>query len=111
MAHVYKEQRNSRMHERAIECRIIQYTETHGIYHVVHHSSKRFLCKDPRPVIEQESSEDESENEPDNWKDPVFDIGEKLVESLELPPPAAPQKSRIIEKTSSWGEVFLTIKT
>ena len=104
MAHVYKEQRDSRMHERAIECRIMQYTETHGIYHVVNHSGKRFLTKDPRPVeMKQESSE--SESEPDNWKDPVFNIGEKLVESFEPPnePPAAPRKSKRIEENLELG--------
>ena len=102
MAHIYKEQRGSRMSERAIECRIMQYTETHGIYLVVNHSGKRFLSKDPRQVIEDESSE--SENEPDNWKDPVFDIGEKLVGSFEPPPPAAPQKSKRIEENLELGK-------
>ena len=105
MAHIYKEQRESRMSERAIECRIMQYTETHGIYLVVNHSGKRFLSKDPRPVTEQENSEDESENEPDNWKDPIFNIGEKLVESFEPPnePPAAPRKSKRIEENLELG--------
>ena len=99
MAHIYKEQRESRMSERAIECRIMQYTETYGIYLVINHSGKRFLSKDPRPVIEDESSE--SENEPDNYKDPVFDIGKKLVESFE--PPAAPRKSKRIEENLELG--------
>ena len=100
MAHQYKEQRD-RMDPRAIECRIMQYTETYGIYLVVNHSGKRFLSKDPRPVTEPESSEDESENETDNWKDPIFDIGEKLVESFE--PPAAPRKSKRIEENLELG--------
>ena len=47
MAHIYKEQREDRMSERAIECRIMQYTETHGIYLLINHSGKRFLSKDP----------------------------------------------------------------
>ena len=68
------------MDPRAIECRMMQYTETHGVYLVINYSGTRFLSKDPRPVKEEESSEDEYE--PDNWKDPVFDIGEKLVESF-----------------------------
>ena len=56
--------------------------------------------------MEQESSE--SENEPDNWKDPVFDIGEKLVESFEPlretnEPPAAPRKSKRIEENLELG--------
>ena len=105
MAHIYKEQRESRMSERAIECGIMQYTETHGIYLVVNYSGKRFLTKDPRPVTEQENSEDESENEPDNWKDPIFDIGEKLVESFEpKEPPAAPRKSKRIEENLELGK-------
>ena len=101
MAHIYKEQRENRMSERAIECRIMQYTETYGIYLVVNHSGKRFLSKDPRPVTEEESSE--SEDEPDNWKDPVFNIGEKLVESFEPPPPATPRKSKRIEENLELG--------
>ena len=101
MAHIYKEQRESRMSERAIECRIMQYTETHGIYLVVNHSGKRFSSKDPRPIAEQENSEDESEDELDNWKDPVLDIGEKLVESFE--PPAAPRKSKRIKENLELG--------
>ena len=85
MAHIYKEQRESRMAERAIECRIMQYTETHGIYLVVNQSGKRFLTKEPRPITtEEESSDNESESE-------------RLVESLNPPerntPPAAPRKS------------------
>ena len=99
MAHIYKEQRDSKMSERATECRIMQYTETHGIYLVVNHSGKRFLTKDPRPVTEEESSD--SENEPDNWKDPVLDIGKRQVESFE--PPAAPRKSKRIEENFELG--------
>lgn len=71
------------MDPQAIECRIMQYTETYGIYHVVNYSGKRFLSKDPRPVNSgKEDSDDDSANEPDNWKDPIFNIGEKLVESF-----------------------------
>ena len=108
MAHIYKEQRESRMSERAIECRIMQYTETHGIYLVVNHSGKRFLSKDPRPITEGENSETESEDEPDNWKDPIFDIGERLVEKFGPPntgtsPPPAPQKSKRIEDNLELG--------
>ena len=67
MAHIYKEQRESRMSERAIECRIMQYTETYGIYLVVNHSGKGFLFKNPRPINSvKEDPETESENEPDN---------------------------------------------
>ena len=91
------------------ECGRIPYscnTETHGIYLVVSHSGKRFLSKDPRPVEEEENSEDE--DEPDNWKDPVLDMGEKLVESFKSPkdtsePPAAPRKSKRIEENLELG--------
>ena len=83
MAHIYKELGPTRMDPRAFECRIMQYTETYGIYLVVNHSGKRFLSKDPRPVVKETGSETKSEEEPDNWKDPVFDLGEKLVESFE----------------------------
>ena len=100
MAHIYKELRPTRMDPRAIECRIMQYTETHGIYLVVNHSGKRLLTKDPRPVETEEDSE--SEDEPDNWKDPVFDIGEKLVESFETP--AAPRKSKRIKENLELGK-------
>ena len=100
MAHLYREQRD-RMDPRAIECRIMQYTETHGIYLVVNHSGKRFLTKDPRPIKTEEESSG-SEDEPDNWKDPVFDIGEKLVDSFE--PPAAPRKSKRIEENLELGK-------
>ena len=93
MAHLYKEQRE-RMDPRAIECRIMQYTETHGIYLVVSHSGKRFLTKDPRPVTEEESSD--SENEP-----------EQLIESSKEPPnepPPAPRKSKRIEENLELGK-------
>ena len=79
----------------------MQYTETHGIYLVVNHSGKRFLTKDPRPIKTEEESSG-SEDEPDNWKDPVFDIGEKLVDSFE--PPAAPRKSKRIEENLELGK-------
>ena len=69
MAHIYKELRLTRMDPRAIECRIIQYTETYGIYLVVSHSGKRFLTKDPRPV-ETEKENSESEDETENWENP-----------------------------------------
>ena len=88
------------MDPRAIECRIMQYTETHGIYLVANHSGKRFLTKDPRPVTEKESSESESET--DNWKNPIFDTKEKLVESSNHPPPA-PRKSKRIEENLELG--------
>ena len=103
MAHLYKEQRD-RMDPRAIECRIMQYTETHGVYLVVNHSGKRFLSKNPRPIQREENSE--SDEEPDNWKDPIYDIGEKLAESFEKPlsePPAAPRKSKRIEENLELG--------
>ena len=61
--------RLTRMDPRAIECRIIQYTETYGIYLVVSHSGKRFLTKDPRPV-ETEKENSESEDETENWENP-----------------------------------------
>ena len=69
---------------------------------MVNHSGKRFLTKDPRPAeMEQESSE--SESEPDNWKDPVFNIREKLADSFEPPPPAAPRKSKRIKENLELG--------
>ena len=108
MAHIYKELGPTRMDPRAFECRIMQYTETYGIYLVVNHSGKRFLSKDPRPVVKETGSETKSEEEPDNWKDPVFDLGEKLVESFEPlketnEPPAAPRKSKRIEENLELG--------
>ena len=91
MAHVYKEQRDSRMSERAIECCIMQYTETHGIYLVVSHSGKRFLTKDPRPVTKEESSD--SEDEPEQLDKPF-----KPIE-----PPLAPRKSGRIQDNLELG--------
>ena len=69
---------------------------------MVNHSGKRFLTKDPRPV-EKEQESSESESEPDNWKDPVFNIGEKLGNSFEPPPPTAPRKSKRIEENLELG--------
>ena len=100
MAHIYKEQRESRMSERGIECRIMQYTETYGIYLVVSHSGKRFLTKDPKPIRPEEESS-ESEDEPD--------IRKRLIEPskpLNLTnesPPAAPRKSKRIEENLELG--------
>ena len=91
MAHIYKEQRDSRMSERATECRIIQYTETYGIYLVVNHNGKRFLTKDPRPIsMKEESSDSESELE-------------TPTKSNKPSTPAAPRKSKRIEENLELG--------
>ena len=92
MAHIYKEQRESRISERAIECRIMQYTETHGIYLVINHNGKRFLTKDPRPIMKEESSD--SEDEPTE---------QSKVPELPNKPPAAPRKSKRIEENLELG--------
>ena len=82
------------MSERAIECRIMQYTETHGIYLVINHSGKRFLTKDPRAIhTEKDSSESENEDEPI-----------RLSESpTPTEPPPAPRKSKRIEENLELG--------
>ena len=93
MAHVYKEQRDSRMSERAIECQIMQYTETYGIYLVISNSGKRFLTKNPQANTEEESSD--SENEPKRSTQPF--------EPNEMSPPNTPRKSKRIEENLELG--------
>ena len=125
MIHVYKDQRTDRMAPRAIEARIIGYTETYGVYQTITTTGKRQLAKDPRPIV-QDKEEDEEEElqwpekliiqspeqpqtlERPNNPDPETPSQQLLQEMQEAPAPR--KSSRIADYTvqgkgiTNWGE-------
>ena len=57
---------------RAIAAKIIGYTKTHGIYHVISNTGKLVLAKDPKSTSQEDSDEDEPSSE---WlKNPIQDL-------------------------------------
>ena len=76
MNHLYKEERdNDRMAPRAIEARIIGYTDTRGVYQVVTKTGKRKIAKDPRPINQSKEESDEEEVTTIEWPTkPVQDL-------------------------------------
>ena len=64
MIHLYKEERNNdRMTPSAIEARIIGYMATYGVYQVITATGKRRIAKNPRPILNQEDSDEEHTSE------------------------------------------------
>lgn len=61
MAHLYKEQRpqGDKMAPRAIEARIIGYTNTYNVYQTITEAGKRLLSKEPRTLGLDHEEEEE----------------------------------------------------
>ena len=93
MIHIYKGQRVDRMAPRAVEARLIGYTETHEVYQTIMTTGKRQLAKNPQPIRQNNGEEEEELQWPEESGNSAFKP-EKLQtpETTKLPDPETPSQ-------------------